>query len=281
MTGTVPASPTITAFRALHRSGCFVMPNPWDAGSAVFLASLGFKALATTSAGFAFSRGLPDAVGAAPLELVIAHVREVVAATPLPVNADFQDGYAREPERVGENVAACLATGAAGVSIEDATGDAGSPLHERGLAIERVRAARAAIDASGSQAVLTARCEAYLVEDPDPARTALDRLAAFAEAGADCLFAPGVRDPAAIAEMVRAVAPRPLNVLVTAQAANLEVSRLAELGVRRISVGSGLARVAWAAFARVARDLADTGSFAGLAEAMPFDDLEALFAGRR
>ena len=280
MTGSAPASPAATAFRALHRSGCFVMPNPWDAGSAVFLASLGFKALATTSAGFAFSRALPDAVGAAPLELVIAHVREVVAATPLPVNADFQDGYAREPERVAANVTACLATGAAGLSIEDATGDPASPLHERGLAIERVRAARKAIDASGSQAVLTARCEAYLVDDPDPARTALDRLAAFAEAGADCLFAPGVRDPAAIAEMVRVVAPRPLNVLVSPPAVNLEVARLAELGVRRISLGSALARVAWAAFARAARDLADTGSFAGLARAMPFADLEALFAGR-
>lgn len=277
-------SPAVTAFRALHRSGCFVMPNPWDAGSAVFLAHLGFKALATTSAGFAFGRGLPDAVGAVPCELAIAHVREVVAATPLPVNADFQDGYAREPERVARHVADCLETGAAGLSIEDATGDPASPLHERGLAVERVRAARAAIDATGSQAVLTARCEAYLVDDPDPARTALDRLAAFAEAGADCLFAPGVRHPSAIAEMVRAVAPRPLNVLVSTPAPDpllSGVARLAELGVRRISVGSALARVAWAAFARAARALADTGSFDALADAMPFAELDALFAGRR
>lgn len=270
-----------SAFRELHRSGCFVMPNPWDAGSAAYLAHLGFRALATTSAGFAFTRALPDAVGAVPLELVLAHVRELVAATPLPVNADFQEGYAREPAGVAANVTACLATGAAGLSIEDATGDPGAPLFEPGLAVERVRAARAAIDASGTGAVLTARCEAFLVGDPDPARTALDRLVAFAEAGADCLFAPGVRDPEAIAQIVRAVAPRAVNVLVSAPAPGLEVPRLAELGVRRISVGSALARVAWGAFARAARTIADTGSFEGLTGALPFADLEALFGTRR
>jgi len=270
-------SPAVTAFRALHRSGCFVMPNPWDAGSALFLAHLGFKALATTSAGFAFTRGLPDAIGAVPRDLAIEHARELVAATPLPVNADFQDGYARDPEGVADNVTACLATGVAGLSIEDATGDPAAPLYERAAAVERVRAARAAIDASGTEAVLTARCEAYLVDDPDPARTALDRLTAFAEAGADCLFAPGVRDPAAIGKMVQAVAPRPLNVLVSTPVPGVDVARLAELGVRRISVGSALARVAWAAFMRGARQLADTGSFDGLADAAPFADLEALF----
>ncbi len=279
MTGAV--TPAVSAFRALHRSGCFVMPNPWDAGSAAYLAHLGFKALATTSAGFAFTRALPDAVGAVPLELVIAHVREVVAATPLPVNADFQEGYAREPEGVARNVAACLATGAAGLSIEDATGDAAAPLFERGLAVERVRAARAAIDAGGTGAVLTARCEAFLVDDPDPAGTALDRMVAFAEAGAECLFAPGVRDPAVIADMVRAVAPRAVNVLVSSPVAGLDVARLAELGVRRISVGSALARVAWGAFARAAQGIADTGSFDGLADAASFDELEALFGARR
>jgi 2-methylisocitrate lyase-like PEP mutase family enzyme len=273
-------SPAAT-FRALHESGCFVMPNPWDAGSAVFLAHLGFPALATTSAGFAFTRALPDAVGAVPLDMALAHLREVVAATPLPVNADFQDGFAREPERVADNVAACLATGVAGLSIEDATGDPAAPLHEPALAVERVRAARAAIDASGSGVVLTARCEAWLVGDRDPAGTARQRLVAFAEAGADCLFAPGVREPELIAELVRAVAPRPLNVLVSAPGGGLDVRRLADLGVRRISVGSALARVAWGAFARAARRLADHGSFDGLADAMRFDELDALFGARR
>jgi 2-methylisocitrate lyase-like PEP mutase family enzyme len=280
MTATSP-TPAVSAFRALHRSGCFVMPNPWDVGSAVYLAHLGFKALATTSAGFAFSCGLPDAVGAVPLDRVLAHVREVAAATPLPVNVDFQEGYAREPSAVADNVAACLATGAAGLSIEDATGDPAAPLFERSLAVERVRAARAAVDASGTGAILTARCEAYLVDHPDPARTSLDRMVAFAEAGADCLYAPRVQDPAVIAEMVRAVAPRALNVLVSAPVAGLEVPRLAELGVRRISVGAALARVAWGAFARAARTLAETGSFDGFTGAISFDELEALFTARR
>ena len=280
MTAT-PPTPAVSAFRALHRSGCFVMPNPWDVGSAVYLAHLGFKALATTSAGFAFACGLPDAVGAVPLDRVLAHVREVAAATPLPVNVDFQEGYAREPAAVADNVAACLATGAAGLSIEDATGDPAAPLFERSLAVERVRAARAAVDASGTGAILTARCEAYLVDHPDPARTSLDRMVAFAEAGADCLYAPRVQDPAVIAEMVRAVAPRAVNVLVSAPVAGLEVARLAELGVRRISVGAALARVAWGAFARAARALAETGSFDGFTGAISFDELEALFTARR
>jgi 2-methylisocitrate lyase-like PEP mutase family enzyme len=269
-----------SAFRALHQAGCFVMPNPWDAGSARFLAHVGFKALATTSAGFAFTRGRPDAVGAVPLDEVLAHLRDVVTATPLPVNADFQEGHAREPEGVEANVRACLTTGVAGLSIEDATGDSAAPLFEQRLAVDRVRAARAAIDGSGTGAVLTARCEAYLVDHPDPARTALDRLVAFAEAGADCLFAPGVRDPDAIRAMVKAVAPKPVNVLMSAPVAGLDVARLAELGVRRISVGSALARVAWGAFARAARTLADIGSFDGLSDAMPFSELEALFGPR-
>ena len=280
MTAAAP-TPAVSAFRALHRSGCFVMPNPWDVGSAVYLAHLGFKALATTSAGFAFSCGLPDAVGAVPLDRVLAHVREVAAATSLPVNVDFQEGYAREPAAVADNVAACLATGAAGLSIEDATGNPAAPLFERSLAVERVRAARAAVDASGTGAILTARCEAYLVDHPDPARTSLDRMVAFAEAGADCLYAPRVQDPAVIAEMVRAVAPRAVNVLVSAPVAGLEVPRLGELGVRRISVGAALARVAWGAFARAARALAETGSFDGFTGAISFDELEALFTARR
>ena len=256
------------------------MPNPWDPGSALFLQHLGFEALATTSAGFAFTRGLPDEVRAVPLETMLAHIRDIVAATPLPVNADFQSGYADEPEEVAANVALCIATGVAGLSIEDGTGDSASPLYEERLAVERVRAARAAIDESGIPVVLTARCEAWLVGHPDPARVALERLAAYAEAGADCLFAPGVRDPQEIAAMVKAVSPKPVNVLVSAPSADLSVSRLADLGVRRISVGSALARAAWGAFIRAARTLATEGSFDGLAGAAPFGELNGLFRDR-
>jgi 2-methylisocitrate lyase-like PEP mutase family enzyme len=273
-------SSAIARFRSLHSSGCFVMPNPWDVGSAVYLQHLGFEALATTSAGFAFTRGLPDDVDAMPRDAMLAHVREVVAATPLPVNADFQSGYADEPEGVAANVALCVATGVAGLSIEDSTGDKATPLYEEGLAIDRVRAARGAIDASGLPVVLTARCEAWLVGHPDAARVALRRLVAYAEAGADCLFAPGVRDLEEIAAMVKAVAPKPVNVLVSAPSAELAVSRLTDLGVRRISVGSALARAAWGAFMRAARDLATNGSFDGLAGAASFAELNGLFRDR-
>ena len=266
----------VETFRALHESGCFVMPNPWDAGSAVYLRHLGFAALATTSAGFAFTKALPDSVSAVPRDLMLAHVSEVVAATPLPVNADFQTGYADEPGGVAANVALCIATGVAGLSIEDATGTSATPLYDLDLAIERIKAARAAIDASGIPIVLTARCEAYLVGQPDPARVARDRLVAFAEAGADCLFAPGVREPDEMAAMVKAVAPKPVNVLVSAPNPDLSVARLAELGVRRISVGSALARVAWGAFIRAAQDLKNTGSFDGLAGAAPFSELNGV-----
>jgi 2-methylisocitrate lyase-like PEP mutase family enzyme len=263
----------IETFRALHESGCFVMPNPWDAGSAVYLQHLGFPALATTSAGFAFTKALPDSVSAVPRDLMLAHIREVVAATPLPLNADFQTGYADEPEGVAASVALCIATGVAGLSIEDATGTSATPLYDFDLAVERIRAARAAIDASGVPIVLTARCEAYLVGQSDPARVALERLVAFGEAGADCLFAPGVREPDEIAAMVKAVSPRPVNVLVSAPNPNLSVARLAELGVRRISVGSALARVAWGAFIRAAQDIKNTGSFDGLAGAASFSEI--------
>jgi 2-methylisocitrate lyase-like PEP mutase family enzyme len=266
----------IAAFRALHASGCFVMPNPWDAGSAVFLEQLGFRALATTSAGLAFSRGLPDEVWALPKESVLAHARDIAAATRVPVSADFQSGYAHEPEGVAANVAACAATGVAGLSIEDATGDRAAPLYERSLAIERIRAARAALEGTG--VLLTARCEAFLVGEAKPFDIAIDRLAAYADAGAECLFAPGVRDEAQIAAIVRAVAPKPVNVIVTAP--GLTVGRLAELGVRRISVGSALARTAWAAFARAARGIAEHGTFDELAGAMTFAELNAMFAGR-
>jgi 2-methylisocitrate lyase-like PEP mutase family enzyme len=266
----------VAAFRAIHHAGCFVMPNPWDPGSARFLASLGFRALASTSAGFAFARGLPDSPAALPLDDVLAHLRELVAATPLPVNADFQSGYAGDAEGVARNVTRCVETGVAGLSIEDASGDPAAPLYERAVALERLRAARRAIDATGIPVVLTARCEAWLVGDAEPARTAIDRLVAFADAGADCLFAPGVRDPEIIATLVRAVAPKPVNLLVSSPIAGLSLARAAELGVRRISVGSALSRVAWAAFMRAARALA-AGSFDGLTDAATFGELDALF----
>src|SRR6476646_2379779 len=198
-------------FRELHTNGCFVLPNPWDIGSAIYLQHLGFKALATTSAGFAFSRGKSD--GGVPLDEMLAHIGEIAAATPLPVNADFLNGFANEPEDVAANVKLCCATGVAGLSIEDNSGNSASPLYEKELAINRIRAAREAIDPSGIPIVLTGRCEAWLVGQPDPFRFALDRLVAYAEAGADCLYAPGVQEPNEIAEIVGAVAPRPVNVL--------------------------------------------------------------------
>jgi 2-methylisocitrate lyase-like PEP mutase family enzyme len=267
-------------FRNLHSSGCFIMPNPWDVGSAVYLRQLGFKALATTSAGFAFSQGRPDSVTAVPRDLMLAHIKDVVAATPLPVNADFQTGYADEPGDVAANVARCLATGVAGLSIEDASGDKAAPLYDIELAVARVSAARQAIDAAGVPVLLTARCEAYLVGQADPKRVALARLVAFAAAGADCLFAPGVREPETVAAIVKAVAPKPVNVLVSSPSDELTVSRLTDLGVRRISVGSGLARVAWGAFMRAAQGLAETGSFAGFAEAASFGELDEIMSQR-
>jgi 2-methylisocitrate lyase-like PEP mutase family enzyme len=270
----------IAAFRDLHASGCFVMPNPWDAGSAVFLERAGFRALASTSSGFAFSRALPDEVGVLKVDDVLAHLRDLAAATRLPVNADFQAGYADDPEGVALNVSRCITTGVAGVSIEDATGRPAAPLHEKDMALARLQAARHAIDASGVPVVLTARCEAYLFGAPDAARVARDRLVAFAEAGAECLFAPGVRDPAEIAALVKAVAPKPLNVLVSAPSQELTVARLRDLGVRRISVGSALSRVAWGAFMRAARSLAETGSFDALGDAASFQELNGMFAAR-
>ncbi|HSU15024.1 isocitrate lyase/phosphoenolpyruvate mutase family protein [Longimicrobium sp.] len=265
----------IAEFRALHESGCFILPNPWDTGTARVLQQLGFRALATTSAGFAYTRGRPDDTEAVPLAEMLAHCAEIAAATPLPVNADFQNGYADDPEGVAENVSRCIATGVAGLSVEDATGDEAAPLYELGLAIERVRAARAAIDASGIPVVLTARCEAWLVGDPDAERVAIDRLIAFADAGADCLYAPGACTADQVAAIVRAVAPKPVNVLMSAPSPDLPFSRLADLGVRRVSVGSALARVAWGGFIRAARKLAD-GSFDGLADGFPYGELNAM-----
>jgi 2-methylisocitrate lyase-like PEP mutase family enzyme len=268
----------IARFRELHRSGCFVMPNPWDVGSAKFLQHCGFPALASSSAAAGFTRGMPDRVYGMPLEAVLAHLEDLVGATPLPVNADFQAGYAYDIDGLAANVTRCVHTGVAGLSIEDATGDSGAPLYARASAIQRIRTAREAIDGTGAHAVLTARCEAYLVRDPDPARTALDRLVAYADAGADCLFAPGVRDPDTIAAIVKAVAPKPVNVLIGWPTQELTVARLAELGVRRISVGSALARTAWAAFMRAARAIAETGRFDAFADAAPIAELDKLFA---
>ena len=259
----------------MHGSGCFVLPNPWDIGTAIYLERLGFKALATTSAGFAFSHGKSD--GAVARDEMLGHIREIVEATSLPVNADFMAGYADEPEGIAANVRLCLATGVAGLSIEDNTGRTDSPLYEKQLAVERIRAARAAIDTSKTGAVLTGRCEAWLVHDPDPLHTALERLAAYAEAGADCLYAPGVSNPAEIAQIVKTVAPKPVNVLVSGFNHQLSVSQLADLGVRRISVGSGLALAAWGAFLRAAQDIKTNGTFNLLADNAPSADLNDVF----
>ena len=268
-------SSAVATFRALHESGCFVLPNPWDIGTAIYLERLGFKALATTSAGFAFSRGKPD--GGVPRDEMLAHIREIVEAMSLPVNADFHAGYADEPEDVAANVQLCVETGVAGLSIEDSTGRSDCPLYEEKLAVERIRAVRSAIDASKTGVVLTGRCEAWLVGDPDPLHTALDRLARYAEAGADCLYAPGVTDPNEIAQIANAVAPKPVNVLVSGFNHQLTLSGLADLGVRRISVGSGLALTAWGAFLRAAQEIEANGTFNLLANSAPFAELNELF----
>jgi 2-methylisocitrate lyase-like PEP mutase family enzyme len=262
-------------FRALHESGCFVLPNPWDIGTAIYLEHLGFKALATTSAGFAFSRGKPD--GSVPRDEMLAHIREIVEATSLPVNADFLNGFADKPGDVAANVKLCIETGVAGLSIEDNSQNPAAPLYDKKLAVERIRAARAAIDASKTGVVLTGRCEAWLVKDSKPLHTSLDRLAAYAEAGADCLYAPGVSKPDEIAQIVKTVSPKPVNVLVSGFNHQLSVSQLADLGVRRISVGSGLALAAWGAFLRAAQDIKTNGTFKLLADGAASADLNELF----
>ena len=267
-------SAAVTKFQALHKSGCFVLPNPWDVGTAIYLNHLGFQALATTSAGFAFSRGQQD--GAVSRDEMLDHIREIVQATPLPVNADFERGYDDPPESVARNVELCIAAGVAGLSIEDNSRSHHSPLYETSFAVERIRAARDAIDSSGIPVVLTGRCEAWLVAERNPLRVVLERLVAYAAAGADCLYAPGVRDPKEIAEIVRVVAPKPVNVLVSGFNHELSFSQLADLGIRRISVGSGLALVAWSAFIRAARGLTK-GSFEGFAGVARSDELNKLF----
>jgi 2-methylisocitrate lyase-like PEP mutase family enzyme len=268
----------IADFRRLHEEGCFVLPNPWNAGTAIYLQDLGFAALATTSAGYAFSRGKPD--GGVSRDEMLMHIGEVVAATPLPINADFLNGFAEQPEEVAANVTRCIVTGVAGLSIEDSTGRSDPPLYDENLAIERIRAARAAIDSSQSQIVLTGRCEAFLVRQADPLDIALRRLVAYAEAGADCLYAPGVTKPEEISAVVRAVAPKPVNVLVSGFNSDLSLRHLADLGVRRISVGSGLALVAWGAFIRGARAIAEEGTFKTLGDGARSLELNDLFGQR-
>ena len=267
------------AFRALHERGCFVSPNPWDVGSARYLQYLGFPALATTSAGFAFSQGLPDSGdgGVLSRDRNLAYIASITAAVDLPVSADFMSGYGLEPEDVAESVGRCVATGVAGLSIEDATGDRVSPLYDLSESVDRVRAAREAIDQSGDDVVLTARAECYHVGHPDPFHESVRRLRAYAAAGADVLFAPGTQNCAEIKALVEAVAPKPLNLLVVHDI-GLSVDEIAALGVRRISVGGALALAAWTGFIRAARTLKSEGSFAGLAGLVPYAQIDNLFA---
>jgi 2-methylisocitrate lyase-like PEP mutase family enzyme len=267
------------AFRQLHAEGCFVIPNPWDPGTARYLRHLGFPALATTSSGFAFSHGLPDASWAVPRDMMLRHIADMVGATDLPVNADFESGYAHAPDELYDNVRLCIETGVAGLSIEDANGKIDSPLYDLPLAIDRIRAARAAVDASGSGVLLTARAECYLVGHSDPLRESIRRLEHYADAGADVLYAPGVKDPEEIRAVVAAVAPKPVNVLMAANT-GLKVRDLAAMGVRRVSVGSSLARTAWTAFIRAATLIAEDGSFTGFDGNIPFADLNAFFRGK-
>lgn len=264
-------------FRSLHESGCFLLPNPWDVGSAVYLQSLGFNALATTSAGFAWSQGCPD--GGARLEQVLMHLRALVEATDVPVNADFEGGFAVDPERVGEHVQRACDTGIAGLSIEDSTGNASRPLYDLAAAAERIRAARGAIDRAGGEALLVGRAQCFVVGIPDIAETII-RLKTYALAGADCLFAPGVRDSKHIEILVESVAPKPLNVLIDTPA-TLTVSDLARLGVRRVSVGGALARSAWSGFMRAAKRLAEEHQLDGLPGTPAGGELDSFFAARR
>lgn len=261
------------AFRRLHQSGCFVIPNPWDAGSARYLESLGFRALATTSSGAAWSHARAD--GAMGLEDVLAHLREMVQATSLPVNADFEAGYAPDAAGVAHNVRAALDTGVAGLSIEDATGNPDEPLRDIASAVERIRAARAAIDEAGGEVLLVGRAENFIAGRPD-LDDAIRRLRAYAEAGADCLYAPGIQTREQIAAVVAAVAPKPLNLLV-GSASELTLRDIEALGVRRVSVGGAMARTAWGGFMRAAQMIADEGRFDGFADAAKGADLNALF----
>jgi 2-methylisocitrate lyase-like PEP mutase family enzyme len=259
-------------FRQLHESGCFVMPNPWDLGSARLLVQLGFPALATTSSGFAWSLGRPD--NRVTLDEALEHMSSIGEGVDVPVNADFEGGFATDPEAVGANVGLAASTGVAGLSVEDSTGDEAHPLLDFALAVERIHAARAAIDRTGNDVLLTARSEGFIVGRPDLDET-IRRLTAFAAAGADCLYAPGLRTVSDIEAVVKAVAPKPVNVLVGSDFATVE--DLARIGVRRISVGGALARAAWAGFLDAAREIAAHGTFTALARAVPFAEINGSF----
>jgi 2-methylisocitrate lyase-like PEP mutase family enzyme len=272
-----PTNPTVAekraAFRALHAQGCFVIPNPWDTGSARYLEGLGYKALATTSSGFAWSHGQAD--GAIARDAVLAHLRELVAATALPVNADFENGFGADPQAVARSVRLAVETGVAGLSIEDSTGNPDAPLFPIEVAVERMRAARGAIDAAGGDTLLIGRAENFFAGRPD-LDDAIARLKAYAEAGADCLYAPGIKTREQIAAVVAAVAPKPVNLLVGATS-ELTMKDIEALGVRRVSVGGAMARAAWGGFIRAARTLADEGRFDGFADAAPGAELNAFF----
>jgi len=265
------------ASHELHKSGCFVIPNPWDTGSAKMLASLGFKALATTSSGFAWSQGSAD--GATPREAVLQHLRTIVAATELPVNADFESGYASTPEGVAESVRMAIDTGVAGISIEDSTGDANDPLRPIEAGVARMKAARRAIDESRSGVMLVGRAENFIVNRPDLDDT-IARLKAYSAAGADCLYAPGIKAREQISAVVAAVAPKPVNLLI-GSTSELTLKDVAALGVRRISVGGALARCAWGGFMRAARMLASEGRFDGFSGAASGKELNELFGNGR
>ncbi|HEY0223201.1 MAG TPA: isocitrate lyase/phosphoenolpyruvate mutase family protein [Pseudolabrys sp.] len=261
------------AFRRLHESGCFVIPNPWNVGSARYLQGLGFKALATTSSGFAHAQGFAD--GEQSRDEVLAHFTEIADATDVPVNADFEGGYADDPDRMAANVTRCIATGVAGLSIEDSTGDPDQPLYEFDLALARVKAARAAIDQSGTGVVFTARTEGFIRGRPDLEET-IRRLKAFADAGADCLYSPGIRTREQIEATVRAVAPKPVNFLNSGDF-GFTVKDIADMGVRRISVGGTLARVAMDAFIKSARKIVDVGTFESFAGIVSNAELNTFF----
>ena len=264
-------------FRELHEAGCFVIPNPWNVGSARYLQGLGFKALATTSSGYAHAQGYPD--GGQSCDDVLAHFRELAEATDVPLNADFEDGFASDPNGVAENVTRCIATGVAGLSIEDSPNDAATPLYDFGLSVARVKAARAAIDRAGGDVVLTARAEGFIRGVPDLDKV-LQRLKAYAAAGADCLYAPGIRTREQIEAVVKAVAPRPVNFL-NSGAFGFTVGDIAAMGVRRISVGGSLARVAMHAFIRTATEIAKDGKFEGFDGLISNPELNKFFAEDR
>ena len=268
----VTAQDKRAAFRKLHESGCFVLPNPFDVGSAKALQNLGFKAVASTSAGFAWTIGKAD--NRVSVDEVCDHLAAISAAVDIPVNADFEGGFAVEPEGVATNVARAVKTGLAGLSIEDSTGDKTKPLFERGLAIERIKAARKAIDADKSGVLLTGRCEAFLWGVTD-LKLVIDRLLAYSDAGADCLYAPGLKTRDDIATVVKAVAPKSFNLLIGASGLSLDQAR--DIGVRRISVGGSLARAAWGGFMKAAKEMAEKGSFTELANGYPGGELNKMF----